>query len=100
MTPGQYLTVNFPDGPAANVRGVRWAAPGRQVFHDAFEMTGRDAKGGQIWKQRWWFDDGEQPADRDVALQREGWITVTPMRLGDLDALRLDRDDLPTWGRE
>lgn len=98
LQPGQYLSVNFPDGPAADVKGVRWAEPGLEVFHDAFEQGETDEKGRIIWKQRWWFDDGEQPEGRDVALQRAGWITVTPMRLGDLDRLRLEQAaPLPQW---
>jgi 5'-nucleotidase len=99
MEPGQYLTVNFPDGPADRVQGVCWAPPGNQVFHDRFEPAGRDSLGRPLWRQRWWFDDGgDQPPDGDVARQRAGWITVTPMRLGDLDTRRLDAAaPLPPW---
>jgi 5'-nucleotidase len=99
MGAGEYLTVNFPDGPADAVAGVRWAPLGEDVFKDVFELTGEDERGRQVWKQRWWFDDGiDQPADGDVALQRSGWITVTPMRLGDLDAPRLKAGGaLPGW---
>ncbi len=96
---GEYLTVNFPDGPADSVAGVRWAGLGEEVFHDAFEFEGEDDLGRRVWKHRWWFDDGDdQPADGDVALQRSGWITVTPMRLGDLDEPRLEASGaLPDW---
>jgi broad specificity polyphosphatase/5'/3'-nucleotidase SurE len=99
MSPREYLTVNFPDGPAEEVQGVRWAAPGAEVFHDAFVRGGMDGGGRRIWRHRWWFDDGDhQPADGDVALQRSGWITVTPMRLGDLDEARLEAGGaLPAW---
>lgn len=98
LVPGEYLTVNFPDGPVDAVRGVRWAPLGEQVFFDAFERAGTDAEGRTVWKQRWWFDDGDQPEGSDVALQRDGWITVSPMRLGDLDGERLERGgELPAW---
>ncbi|MBU2501448.1 5'/3'-nucleotidase SurE [bacterium] len=99
LEPGRYLSVNFPDGPADRVQGVCWAAPGNEVFHDAFEPGGTDDQGRRIWKQRWWFDDGDdQPAEGDVAKQRAGWITVTPMRLGDLDVPALNaRFALPVW---
>ncbi len=98
MTAGQYLSVNFPDGPPQKVRGVQWAGPGHQVFHDAFKKAGLDEQGRRIWKQHWWFDDGTQPEGSDVALQRAGWITVTPMRLGDLDRERMQRAGaLPKW---
>lgn len=95
----EYLTVNFPDGPASEVKGVRWAGLGGQVFHDAFERDGEDDRGRQVWRQRWWFDDGDnQSADGDVALQRTGWISVSPMRLGDLDEARLEvGGGLPPW---
>ncbi len=99
LAPGEYLTVNFPDGPVDAVRGVRWAPLGNQVFFDAFERAGTDTDGRTVWKQRWWFDDGDQPEGSDVALQRDGWITVSPMRLGDLDGERLERGGaLPDWG--
>ena len=99
LAEGEYLTVNFPDGPPADVRGARWAKLGDQVFHDAFEQGDVDDQGRRIWKQRWWFDDGDdQPADGDVTLQRAGWITVSPMRLGDLDPQRLAKEAaLPAW---
>jgi len=99
MGDGEYLTVNFPDGPADMVAGVRWTGLGEEVFHDAFEFKGEDGLGRQVWKHRWWFDDGDkQPSDGDVALQRSGWITVTPMRLGDLDTPRLNAGGtLPEW---
>ncbi|MGD9547119.1 MAG: 5'/3'-nucleotidase SurE [Candidatus Krumholzibacteriia bacterium] len=99
LEPGRYLSVNFPDGPVDRVLGVCWAAPGNEVFHDAFEPGGTDVQGRRIWTQRWWFDDGDdQPEDGDVAKQRAGWITVTPMRLGDLDVPALNaRFALPAW---
>jgi len=99
LGPGEYLTVNFPKGPASKVKGVCWAPLGGQVFHDAFEAVGRDALGRQLWRNRFWFDDGDnQPQGSDVAQQRAGWITVTPMRLGDQDTPRLEKAaDLPVW---
>lgn len=99
MAAGEYLTVNFPDGPADAVKGVRWATLGDVVFHDAFELSEEDDAGRRTWSHRWWLDDGDdQPSDGDVALQRAGWITVTPMRLGDLDTPRLKAGgDLPGW---
>lgn len=102
LEPGHYLTVNFPDGPADQVKGVTWAPLGNQVFHDAFKPGGVDSLGRQIWTQRYWFDDGnDQPADGDVARQRAGWITVSPMRLGDLDSAGLNSQNiLPAWEAE
>lgn len=98
LGPGQYLSVNFPDGPADRVQGVCWAGPGEPVFHDAFELYACQDSGRQVWKQQWWFDDGDhQPADGDVTKQRTGWITVTPMRIGDFDPSRLGAAALPTW---
>lgn len=96
---GQYLTVNFPDGPADQVQGVTWASLGKQVFHDAFEPGLVDSLGRQTWTQRWWIDDGPgQPAAGDVARQRAGWITVSPMRLGDFNEMDFQvGGDLPRW---
>jgi 5'-nucleotidase len=99
LQPGEYLTVNFPDGPADRVQGACWAPLGEQVFHDAFELFACDGSGRQTWRQRWWFDEGDrQPADGDVARRGAGWITVSPMRLGDLDEDRLDGGALPGFG--
>lgn len=99
LGPRGYLSVNFPDGPADRVRGVCWASLGGKVFHDRFEPAGLDDRGRAVWRQRWWFDEGpDQPAAGDVARQREGWITVSPLRLNDLDADVLGAAPaLPVW---
>jgi 5'-nucleotidase len=90
LAPGQYLTVNFPNGPVSRVRGWCWAPPGEQVFNDEFLPAGQDAQGNSIWRYRYWFsDEAEQPEEGDVARHRDGWITVSPMRLGDLDETAL-----------
>jgi 5'/3'-nucleotidase len=99
LKPGEYLTVNFPDGPASEVKGACWAGLGGQVFHDAFEPAGEDDQGRSIWRNRFWFDEGDnQPPLGDVTRQRAGWITISPMRLGDLDEPRLEAaGELPQW---
>ena len=88
----------LPRRSARSRAGRALAEPGIEVFHDAFELGNTDDEGRQIWTQRWWFEDGEQPADGDVALQRAGWITVTPMRLGEVDRPRFELSaPLPSW---
>lgn len=92
LQPGQYLAVNFPDGPADQVKGFTWASLGHQVFFDAYEPGQVDSLGRQTWDVRWWFsDENPQETGSDVARQRDGWITVSPMRLDDLDRFRLER---------
>ncbi len=91
LKPGEYLTVNFPKGNASEVKGACWAGLGEQVFHDAFDPVGEDDQGRKVWRNRYWFDEGDhQPAAGDVARHGDGWITISPMRLGDLDEARLD----------
>lgn len=99
LEPGEYLSVNFPRGPADQVRGWCWAPLGAQVFNDEFQPVGEDAQGNSIWRYRYWFtDDEEQPGAGDVARHRDGWITVSPMRLGDLDETALQAGEaLPRW---
>lgn len=97
---GAYLNVNFPMGEDTPVRGAAWCAPGARIFHDAFEDGGTDAAGRRVWTLEWWTEDGEQPAGGDVALHRAGWITVSPMRVGDpLPADPAATPDLPAWTR-
>ena len=99
LEPGEYLTVNFPNGEASAVKGACWAGLGQQVFHDAFDSAGADDQGRHIWRNRFWFDEGDnQPAAGDVARHREGWITISPMRLGDLDETSLgEAGEIPGW---
>ena len=52
MAAEAYFTVNFPDGPAGDVKGVRWAGLGEQVFHDRFEPYGHDDQGRQVWRRK------------------------------------------------
>ena len=99
LKPGEYLTVNFPNGKASEVKGACWAGLGEQVFHDVFEPAGEDAHGRNIWRNRYWFDEGDnQPGAGDVAKHGDGWITISPMRLGDLNEARLEEaGGLPVW---
>lgn len=99
LEPGEYLTVNFPNGKASEVKGACWAGLGEQVFHSAFDSVGEDEQGRNIWRNRYWFDEGDnQPAAGDVARHGDGWITISPMRLGDLDEARLGgAGELPGW---
>ena len=98
---GAYLSVNFPRAAVDEVKGVKWAGLGARIFHDAFEPGVPDAFGRVVWTLKWWTDDGVQPVDGDVALYRDGWIVVTPLRVGDLDAeVLLAPPALPGWHPE
>ncbi len=95
---GAYLSVNFPKMEMGEIKGVRWTGHGRRIFHDAYTPGEPDADGRVIGTLNWWTEDGDQPPDQDVALYRDGWITVSPMRVGDLDEKALSSPPvLPDW---
>lgn len=95
---GHYLNVNFPMDPERPIQGVAWCPPGARIFHDRFTGGEPDAHGRAVWNLEWRIEDGEQPEGGDVDLHREGWITVTPMRVG--DPLPTGKaPDLPDWRR-
>lgn len=101
LADGGYLSVNFPRVAPDDIRGVKWTGVGERIFHDAFDPGEPDAEGRVKWTLRYWTDDGDQPADADVPAYRAGWITVSPMRVGDLDADVLHAPPvLPDWNPE
>ena len=96
LADGAYLNVNFPMGLDQEIIGATWAETGSKIFHDAFDLTGQDEAGRDIWKLRYWIDDGDQSPDSDVAQHRAGYVTVTPLRVGDSHSL--DQGvALPSW---
>ena len=75
------VNINFPAGPAEQVRGIR---PTRQGFHDYARgsvVEGRDPRG----RPYYWF--GLEPVEHtpdngtDLEAVEDGWISVTPLHL-------------------
>ncbi|MDJ1007208.1 MAG: 5'/3'-nucleotidase SurE [Paracoccaceae bacterium] len=96
---GVFYNVNFPPVPAADVKGVRIAAQGWRS-ETSFGVAPHTSPGGRMFL---WVTGGPQhlptAPGTDVAVNVEGYISVTPLRADltaheTLDALaaKLDRD--------
>lgn len=75
------ININFPAGPAEQVRGIR---PTRQGFHDYARgsvVEGRDPRG----RAYYWFglESVEHTPDHGTDLEaiEDGWVSVTPLQL-------------------
>lgn len=74
------LNVNIPDLPRARIKGVKLATQGLQRYDDSF-LRGEDPSGEPYYWLTGAVVDEDHRADSDLAASREGWITVTPLRL-------------------
>jgi 5'-nucleotidase len=106
LKPGEYLTVAIPTVAADKIRGIRIAprtpsAPGLFAFHRVAQAR-HDGELAEVWAVK---GTGKHPAPlagSDAALYREGYIVVTPMRVGEDDTaaipgLRREAGAIPRW---
>lgn len=106
LEPGQYLTVAIPRVAPDQIRGIRIAARA-PVAHGlvAFDRVAQakdDDKLTEVWVAK---GTGKHPAPAtgtDAALYREGYIVITPMRVGEVEtaaipALRRQAGAVPPW---
>ncbi len=105
LEPGQYLTVAIPKIPANEIRGVRVAprTPSvRRIELDRVLNEEDEDESVEVWVVRQTGQSTDIPPDSDGSLYHQGYIVITPMRLGE-DAMDLmagfktDQDDLPSW---
>ena len=80
-----YLSVNIPRTSPDEIAGVRWAPPAAPTYFNWFEPDGEDESGRALWRLRW-RRDNDRPIDTDQGLHNAGYITVTPLRVGEYDA--------------
>ena len=106
LEPGQYLTVAFPEVPAAEIEGVRFAPRMPSILRLSLDRVHfAEDDGGEteeIWLAELAADPSGVSAESDGALLRQGYVVVTPMRLGEVDAAALadlagNADRLPGW---
>lgn len=106
LGPGQYLTVAIPRIAVDEIRGIR-IAKRALVTHHLYEF--RRAQKLKVDGEHWevWIAGPtgrmpDVPEGSDVALYHQGYIVITPMRVGEVDTdkipvLRKHLDELPQW---
>lgn len=109
LEPGEYLTIAVPRLPAGKIRGIRVAPRMPAVERYELERVLYQEDGDES-EEVWVLKSGDMntdvPPNTDGPLYRQGYIIVTPMKLGEDDtagiaALRNRLDDLPPWpGKE
>jgi 5'-nucleotidase len=105
LAPGEYLTVAVPQIRADEIRGIRVAPRSVSLLDLELERVAFEEDGGET-EEVWLLGRGLAPdriaAGSDVALLEEGWIVVTPMRVGEVDEAALadlaeHAAELPAW---
>ncbi|WP_306118346.1 MULTISPECIES: 5'/3'-nucleotidase SurE [unclassified Roseitalea] len=77
---GTFLNVNFPNCPAEEVAGVSITQQGK-LLHGLFMEERRDGRGFPYFWMRFGRSPVEAKGTSDVAVLRQGRISVTPLKL-------------------
>jgi 5'-nucleotidase len=106
LKPGEYLTIAIPTVAANEIRGIRIAAhtpfvPGLFAF-DRVAQANHDGKLAEVWAVKGTGKHATPLPESDAALYRDGYIVITPMRVGEDDAaaipvLRREAGTVPRW---
>ena len=108
---GTFYNINFPDLPAADIRGIRLARMGYAHWEHEYQDYGRFlSELGRIPSEedcRYvarlepdedlyvmagdFTDNGNNPADADHLLLDQGYVTITPQNIDNTATAELDR---------
>jgi len=91
LPPGTFLTLNF---PAGEIKGVRTVPHSMRTGLNRYER--RETPEGQTYFWNVWTEPADPDVNTDAGALREGYATVTPLRVDSTD-----REALPTiegWG--
>ncbi|MGQ9478236.1 MAG: 5'/3'-nucleotidase SurE [Candidatus Bipolaricaulia bacterium] len=89
------LNVNIPDLPRERIVGVKLTAQGLQRYDDHF-LRGEDPFGEPYYWLTGAIVDEDHREDSDLAASKEGWITLTPLRIDLTDHELLK--EMRQWG--
>ena len=74
------ISVNVPDIPAEQLKGVRVCPIGPRDYTDGIKLVERTEKGGVFnYVSEATYRDDPDP-DWDVSAWRDGWVTITPVQ--------------------
>jgi 5'-nucleotidase len=86
---GSFANVNFPSRfEKHGIKGIRMARQGRGYWEENPDRRRHPGGSTYYWLGGQWSKHEENP-DSDIALLREGYITVAPIHVGDLTDDRL-----------
>jgi len=90
-TPGVLLNLNVPDGPAADIRGVKITRQGMRGHASGVSVT-EDSRGRSFYWIAEPFDKWDAAEGDDMGAIRGGYVSITPLgkdttSYGDLDKL-------------
>jgi 5'-nucleotidase len=86
---GSFMNVNFPFQFEQGLKGIRMARQGRSFWVENPEKRLHPAGGGDYyWLGNQWSKH-EEPADSDIALLKQGYLTIAPIHVGDLTDQKL-----------
>jgi 5'-nucleotidase len=86
---GAFLNVNVPSGPMEAIKGIRMTKQSPQMGTERFEE--QKTPGGRVYFWNVYQEPSGGDDDDDVAALEEGYVAVTPMRVGEFDERTYDR---------
>lgn len=90
-TQGTFLNVNFPDLPAGEIKGIRFAAQGRGRWTKEFNLY-TDPHGYEcLWMAGNFINQDSRREIADHLLMEEGYIAVTVQKIDSTDYAELER---------
>jgi 5'-nucleotidase len=86
-----FLNVNVPPRPAAGYRGYMvTSAASVKGGTESFAEVQRPATGQTIYWDVYTPDNAQAPEGTDIWAVANGYVSVTPLRVGETDASQLD----------
>jgi 5'-nucleotidase len=92
---GVFLNVNVPAGAIGEIRGVRVTAQSAQSGIDRFEE--QRAPSGRRYFWNIWQEPRNDVEGTDVSAVAQGYASVTPLRVGELDRAALEQWQSVRW---
>jgi 5'-nucleotidase len=83
LDPGVFLNVNVPSGPMEAIKGIRITKQSAQTGTERFEAQTTPSGRRYFWNV--YAEPSGGSGDEDVGALDEGYVAVTPMRVGEFD---------------
>jgi 5'-nucleotidase len=88
MKPGQYLVVNIPRIPRAEIKGIKVARPSRMAYE--YSLGNLGSRNPEVWKYDGYPKAIAPDPDSDMAYYSQGYIVIEPMSVDEMDDAALE----------
>jgi 5'-nucleotidase len=84
-----FFNINYPDLPAADIKGKKYTHVGRRIYRDSFKETSLD--GGEALVQMGGYIESIFAEGSDTTELENGYISITPMMIDTTDYTSLKK---------